>query len=250
MTPQGAGRHCASCQTVVIDFSRKTDAEILAVLSTSAGRVCGRFGDRQLNRTLRHPEASGRAGWWRAAVAATVALLGLRELVAPAPARAQTLTTQPPGFGRHSPEPEFVAPRPAPQPDAVRMGKVSSAMAGGHISRTQISGKIIDGKTGEGLPGVTVLLQGTQHGVSTSFDGSFTLSVEKSERHCAIMVSSIGYITTSIPQPTDNQPVQVGLAQDYKELSGLIIVNWPIYTPRGVWGRLRSIPHHLANLVR
>ena len=46
------------------------------------------------------------------------------------------------------------------------------------ISQAQsgkIVGKIIDGKTGETLPGATVLIEGTTKGVSSDFDGNFTL---------------------------------------------------------------------------
>ncbi len=40
----------------------------------------------------------------------------------------------------------------------------------------KIVGKIIDAKTGETLPGATVLIEGTTKGVSSDFDGNFTLS--------------------------------------------------------------------------
>ena len=40
----------------------------------------------------------------------------------------------------------------------------------------KINGKIIDGKTGEVLPGATVLIEGTTKGASADFDGNFSLS--------------------------------------------------------------------------
>ena len=40
----------------------------------------------------------------------------------------------------------------------------------------KIVGKIIDAKTGEVLPGATVLLEGTTKGASCDFDGHYTLS--------------------------------------------------------------------------
>jgi len=46
------------------------------------------------------------------------------------------------------------------------------------ISQAQsgkIIGKIIDGKTGETLPGATVIIEGTTKGASSDFDGNFTL---------------------------------------------------------------------------
>ena len=46
-----------------------------------------------------------------------------------------------------------------------------SAMAQSRV----VSGKVTDQKTGEGLPGVTVLIKGTTNGGATSSDGGFSL---------------------------------------------------------------------------
>lgn len=40
----------------------------------------------------------------------------------------------------------------------------------------KITGKIIDAKTGETLPGATVLIEGTTKGISSDFDGNYTLT--------------------------------------------------------------------------
>ncbi|MBC7694815.1 MAG: outer membrane beta-barrel protein [Burkholderiales bacterium] len=40
----------------------------------------------------------------------------------------------------------------------------------------KINGKIVDAKTGESLPGATVLIEGTTKGASSDFDGNFSLS--------------------------------------------------------------------------
>lgn len=53
MTPTAVGRHCAACQKVVIDFTRQTDAELLAYFQrASPGQTCGRFLPAQLERPL------------------------------------------------------------------------------------------------------------------------------------------------------------------------------------------------------
>ena len=54
MTPAAGGRHCAACAKTVVDFTSKTDAEILAYFrQAGAGRTCGRFQAGQLGRPLR-----------------------------------------------------------------------------------------------------------------------------------------------------------------------------------------------------
>lgn len=51
MTPQEQGRHCAVCDKVVVDFSKKTKAEISNYLDENADqKVCGRFGVNQLDQ--------------------------------------------------------------------------------------------------------------------------------------------------------------------------------------------------------
>ncbi|RTQ47153.1 energy transducer TonB [Hymenobacter gummosus] len=49
MTPVAGGRHCASCQRVVIDFRQATEPELAwARLAAPDGRVCGQFRSSQL----------------------------------------------------------------------------------------------------------------------------------------------------------------------------------------------------------
>jgi hypothetical protein len=50
MTPAEGGRYCGSCEKVVTDFSKMSDKEILAVLSNSETRICGRFQNYQLEK--------------------------------------------------------------------------------------------------------------------------------------------------------------------------------------------------------
>lgn len=52
MTPTANGRHCASCQETVADFTRMTDAEVVAFLRRYPSVSCGRFRAGQMNRVL------------------------------------------------------------------------------------------------------------------------------------------------------------------------------------------------------
>ena len=63
-------RHCASCATVVTDFSSMSDEEIVSYLQQRAGqKTCGRLLVSQLNRPLPFvPQQKKKAVWWKAAV--------------------------------------------------------------------------------------------------------------------------------------------------------------------------------------
>lgn len=66
MTPAAGGRHCAACATTVVDFTLKTDAELLAFFrQAGAGRTCGRFRAGQLGRPLRPARLVARPPHWQ-----------------------------------------------------------------------------------------------------------------------------------------------------------------------------------------
>ncbi|MGI4870001.1 MAG: hypothetical protein ACRYFX_02350 [Janthinobacterium lividum] len=75
MTPAAAGRHCAACQTQVVDFTHMTDGEVVAFLRQNANVTCGRFRESQLSRPLL--AAAQPVARWRRWAGATLALLGV-----------------------------------------------------------------------------------------------------------------------------------------------------------------------------
>lgn len=81
MAPDGPGRHCAACQETVVDFTRMTDADIVAFLRKHPAVSCGQFRESQLSRPLL--AAAQPVDGWRRWLGATVALLGLGSLAAP-----------------------------------------------------------------------------------------------------------------------------------------------------------------------
>ncbi|UOQ54064.1 carboxypeptidase-like regulatory domain-containing protein [Hymenobacter cellulosivorans] len=239
MTSQGAGRHCAACQKVVIDFTQKTDAEILAMLqAAAAGRTCGRFAASQLGRPLQPLLVAPRAAWWQTAVAATAAVLGLQAVLPPA-AQAQHPISQRPSTN----QPELAL-------QAVTKTAIPAPTGGKPLLLT---GRVVDNESGEALPYVTVLLEGTTHGVSTNAEGAFSLTVFPEDQHRPLLISSIGYVPQTLAQPASQQPMAIRMSADVKGmLSGEVVVTTgyhysPIYTPQGVWQRLRSIPWRMRN---
>ena len=54
MTVTEQGKFCSNCSKAVLDFTNSTDLEIITVLQQSS-KICGRFRNEQLNRTLVQP---------------------------------------------------------------------------------------------------------------------------------------------------------------------------------------------------
>ena len=83
-----------------------------------------------------------------------------------------------------------------------------------------VSGRVTDQKSGEGLPGVTVLLKGTTTGVSTSADGAYALTVPQDGT--TLVFSSVGMATQERPIGKQAQ-INVALLQDARELSEVVV---------------------------
>jgi hypothetical protein len=178
MTPAARGRHCAACAKVVIDFTRSTDAEILAVLSRST-RVCGRFRPDQLDRPLDQPAAAPSR--WRLWLAAATALWLLRT-AAPDASRAQ---------------------RPwaaqALRPLGSRLQPPSGACG-------EVSGQVISALTNQPLAGATVQLAGSPFHATTDAEGCFSLPLPAAAPVAAgvVTVTHAAHLPLRVPLPLRN----------------------------------------------
>jgi TonB-linked SusC/RagA family outer membrane protein len=92
-----------------------------------------------------------------------------------------------------------------------------------HVALAQtrtVSGRVTDRGTGEGLPGVTVLVKGTTNGATTNADGSYSLSVPADGG--TLVFSSIGMATQE--QVISGESLyNVSMVQDVKQLSEVVV---------------------------
>ncbi|WP_375436865.1 SusC/RagA family TonB-linked outer membrane protein [uncultured Hymenobacter sp.] len=91
-----------------------------------------------------------------------------------------------------------------------------------------VSGRVVDAK-GEGLPGVTVLLEGTTLGSATNPTGAYTIPNVPAGSY-TLIVSSVGFVTSRVPvSVADGQPTQVSsvtLAEDTQALDEVVVVGY------------------------
>lgn len=66
MLPAEKGRFCNACAKQVIDFSMMSDTQIIDYFKNSTGRVCGRFAEDQLQRSLQPVTQPKKKAWWMA----------------------------------------------------------------------------------------------------------------------------------------------------------------------------------------
>ena len=215
MSPTATGRHCAACAKTVVDFTLKTDAEILAHLAgAAAGRTCGRFAAGQLERPLQRAAPVAPAARWRAWLAAAVSVWAVREGLGTS-ANAQAVTEWRARY--------WGGPVPAAPPDKMLVVETAAVTVPTHpptvsreilygvpIIRTYpeqlpllsrqplvLRGIITDSVNNEGIPGVTVLLKGTTIGFSTTATGSYEINLPAELAQgpvVTLVLSSVGYL--------------------------------------------------------
>ena len=83
-----------------------------------------------------------------------------------------------------------------------------------------VSGKVTD-ENGQALPGVTVLVKGTQNGTTTSAEGTYRLSVSVTSD--MLVASCVGYVTQEVAVG-DRTVIDFKLAPDSKILNEVVVV--------------------------
>ncbi|QJX45800.1 TonB-dependent receptor [Hymenobacter taeanensis] len=101
-----------------------------------------------------------------------------------------------------------------------------------------ISGRVTDRATGEGLPGVTVLVKGSTAGVSTNSDGSFTLTAPTGAS--VLTFSSVGFIASERTIGNASQ-INIALAADTKSLSEVVVVGYGTQERSELTGAVTSV---------
>lgn len=100
-----------------------------------------------------------------------------------------------------------------------------------------ITGKVKDEK-GEGLPGVNVLVKGTQQGTVTDPEGAFRLSIPEGD--AVLVFSFVGY--TSREVALGNQTVvEVSLSVDQKALEEVVVVGYGTQQKKDLTGSLSTV---------
>ncbi|WP_310391192.1 carboxypeptidase-like regulatory domain-containing protein [Hymenobacter sp.] len=139
MTPTAAGRHCGACQTEVVDFTRLSEAEVLAYLTARKGQpVCAYAHFTQL--------APAPISRWRRWLLAGLALLGWQPLAS------------------------CVAPQQPPPGRAAAAGPTAGSAS------VVVRGVVLDDSLRVPVAGAYVFVEGTKYGAVTDEQGEFVLS--------------------------------------------------------------------------
>jgi hypothetical protein len=175
MQSRDTGRYCMACQKNVIDFTGMTDREIYRFLHNSQGKVCGRLRKNQMKEYPSPAQASRRLG---------LHLLALTTFIGLKAATTDEAKAQIPVEQR--------------QPDLSEVARAASS-ASARVPTAParvVSGIVFSRDDQTPIPGVNIVVKGTQTGTITDADGNYTLDLsEWNSQTITIVYSFIGYVT-------------------------------------------------------
>ncbi len=101
------------------------------------------------------------------------------------------------------------------------------------IAQQQVSGKVTDGGTGDGLPGVNILVKGTGSGTTTDLEGNYRLNVSGPE--AVLVYSFIGYLPQEVTAG-NRTVIDVALEPDMQSLDEVVVVGYGVQKKKLVTG--------------
>ena len=80
------------------------------------------------------------------------------------------------------------------------------------FAQTTITGTVVDDVSNQPIPSANVIIVGTSEGTVTDFDGNFSLTTDQTPPF-TIQVSSVGFTSTDAEVTSNNQTVNIVLAE-------------------------------------
>ena len=102
------------------------------------------------------------------------------------------------------------------------------------LAQEKVIGKVCD-ETGEGMPGVSVIVKGTSQGVVTDLDGAFNIT--PSQRNAVLVFSFLGYVSQE-KRATAGKPMNITLLEDNKSLDEVVVVGYQEVRKRDLTGSI------------
>ncbi|MGI4763374.1 MAG: SusC/RagA family TonB-linked outer membrane protein [Janthinobacterium lividum] len=99
---------------------------------------------------------------------------------------------------------------------------VLAGLAAPALAQTQAVSGVVTATTGEGLPGVNVIVKGTSVGTTTNAEGKYSLAVPASQAGTTLTFSFVGYKPQDVVVGSQTT-ISVTLGEDTKELAEVVV---------------------------
>lgn len=195
MTPKEQGRHCAACNKTVIDFTKKTDEQIIKTFETEE-KLCGRFKNQQLNRkiVLSRKDKNCYLSWVASGLFAFMAL-GNQDIHAQGKPKTMQI-------------------------DSIKTPQVKGKIATSVLNKKIINGNVSTATDGLPLPGATLTIKGKKVSTQTDFYGNFKIKARLGD---TLVANFIGM--DKIETVVDNKN-EINFAITESTLGELVIVDY------------------------
>ena len=112
------------------------------------------------------------------------------------------------------------------------------AVSLGFAQNKSISGKVVASENGSPLPGVNVIVKGTQNGATTDFDGNFTVTnVSPNE---TLIFSYMGFKTLEV-KVGNNKTLSVIMEEDASQLDEVVVVGYGTQKKENLTGSISTV---------
>lgn len=106
------------------------------------------------------------------------------------------------------------------------------------VSQTNVSGRVLNKKTGLPLENVSIVEKGSTTGATTNAAGTFTLRVKSAKP--ILVISYVGYLTQEIPVNSKTN-FEIALVEDDKGIEDVVIVGYQTSTRRNTTAAISSV---------
>jgi hypothetical protein len=220
-TPSYHGGFCNSCNKMVVDFTKKSDEEIIDFFKSKPTHACGRFRPDQLRPYLDTTSFKITPGFGLI----KASLLSLLFMLVNKPASAQTTTDKPKTEVINRADP-FTKSSPVSEEEFV------------------IKGMVMAQEDDSPLPGVNVILKGTTIETTTDADGRFEFP-KKLKEDDVLVFCFIGLQTTEYSvRKLEKDKAEIKMITLVLDLTGEVAVNEVYTSPNGLrkfWTKVKGL---------
>jgi|LakMenEpi03Aug12_release.lakeMendotaPanAssembly.Ray.scaffolds.fasta_scaffold700140_1 hypothetical protein len=215
MAPTKGGRTCKKCSRTIVDFTRKTNAEIARIHVDSVTGVCGYYKSEQFQPRNRHIESS------RFSKLRTFLLTGISYLtiIQEADGREKSRV----GLKQEQRSKSSV------DSEEIRLdNNATSSLNVADSVVKKVTGTVRYKSDGSPAPGVVVIIQGTTIGTTTDDEGKFALWLDDmpdTVTKAKVIAHFIGYVRVEKEiSTTENSTIEMLLDEDQSQLTDFIVV--------------------------
>ena len=112
------------------------------------------------------------------------------------------------------------------------------------FAQTQLSGSITDVNDAP-IPGATIIIQGTNRGTTSDFDGNFTISVTQNQN---LVISYLGY-STQVIQYTGQDSFNVVLQENLNELDEIVVTGYGTQKKSTITGAISKVVNETLDQI-